>query len=189
MPPENNETAPAGRYHERPKGAWLDGRVYMAGAGLLVGGLGEMVQDEAAQTRSSAYTAYEAHDTGLKILETVATMPLDAKALGLGAAAATATLMVAGGRVMRDRMFDNARIAFGAEVTTVKEPLRKRIVKRAGTAAVAGVVALGAYKVGEHGSFYTDFAAQGGVLGAGGVYLQYMKKRMTGKWFSPSPRR
>lgn len=115
-------------------------------------------------------------------LEFVGNMPLDAKAVGLGLAAAAAVTMVHTGRAMRDITVENGIIEAGLDRASAVEPLHRRVVKRAGAIAVAGLAAFGAYKTGEHMSATADIAADLGVMGTGVMYLMYMRKRMTGRW-------
>lgn len=166
----------------RVDGPLFDARHALMPASMILGTVGEAVQNEAQQYQADGVPMPEMHGFVGKAYELMATMPLDAKALGLGCAAAAAVTMVHAGRAMRDIAVENSIIDAGLDRASAVEPLHRRALKRAGAIAVAGLAAFGAYKTGEHMSATADLAADLGVMGTGVAYLMYMRKRMTGRW-------
>ena len=166
----------------RVDGPLFDARhILIPAAGLLT------TFGEALQTDGQAYIAAGLEvpkSEGLvgTIFNTIATMPLDAKALGVSCAAAAAVQLVHAGRMARDIHIENSIISTGLSRESAVPTRANRFVKRVATTALTGVAGVAAYFPGEYLEPLPDLAASMGLIGAGVFYMMNMQRRVTGRW-------
>jgi hypothetical protein len=164
----------------RVDGPMFDGGMILAPAAMAFGSVGESVQTEVQNHPELLHDG----DNGViaSLLETVGSMPLDAKAVGLGAAAASAVMIGYAGRKIRDISVENSIIAAGLDPESAVEPRGKRALKRVGATTVAAIAAYAGYKVGEPLTAMQDITADLSLIGAAAAYMTFVRKRMTGKF-------
>jgi hypothetical protein len=166
----------------RASGPLFDAGYILAPGAMAFGTIGEAVQNEVQEQAVDGLDTIESTSTIGAILETVGNMPLDAKAVGLGCAAAAGVMFAHYGRTVRDISVENSIIAAGLDRESAVEPRGRRFLKRTGATALAAVAAYGAYKTGEHMPVEATLGASIGLIGSGLSYAAIVRKRMTGTY-------
>lgn len=158
----------------RVDGPLFDARAYLIPGSLALGTVIETVQTE---INGLSKDSIHFNDPIHQIIGNLAFMPLDAKALGLGFAAAAATQMSYAARSVKEIYVENGLIGIGIppEAAVENPSLTRR--KKLGALAVTGLTAAISYKAGEHFSQVEDLVASTSLIGVSILYFAKTRKQ------------
>lgn len=162
--------------YNRAAGPTFDSRYVLAPTSIYLTTYGE--QDQTLAERYKAF-GISMNPSGFveTVVQAIATMPMDAKALGLACAAATAVTLFHAGRAHRDIAIENSIIVAGLPKEAAVESRGKQIWKRTKSTLYAAGAGYAAYKVGVPLSQTADVAASLGTIAVGAGYVRHQQRR------------
>ena len=146
----------------RVDGPLFDSRAILIPGSIALGSIVESLQTEVkGLSRGSVNFSDPVH----QVIDNLAFMPLDAKALGVSFATAAATQMGYAARSVKEIYVENGLIGIGiAPEAAVESPSLTRR-RKLGALAMTGLTAAVAYKVGEHFNQTEDLFISAGLIG------------------------